>query len=173
MCKNVTSVPGQPLLIADPRGNTLSQGDWTWVRTSVFLKWTNCHDSTVTTVTLVVFSAPLKLRERFSRLWDPDLGHILTDPFSLFAICLDELWLQAQGIYDTVRRVFGDMERVRQQIQSYLQEKVIEKPRIPSTLRCKQIMLAGIMTSLVSTTLQNTSFSSKRVPRLVYPWQNA
>ena len=112
MCKNVTEVPGQPLQIADPRNDTLSQGDWTWVRTSVFLKWTDYHDSSLSSVTLLIFSSPLRLRERFERLWSADLEHVLADPFSLFAICLDELWMQAQGTCDIVRRIFGDMERV-------------------------------------------------------------
>ena len=37
---------------------------------------------------------------------------VLVDPFSLFVICFDELWLQAQQIVDKVADVFGTMERV-------------------------------------------------------------
>lgn len=35
------------------------------------------------------------------------------DPFSLYVIILDELWLQAESIANDVRTVFGFMERVR------------------------------------------------------------
>lgn len=37
----------------------------------------------------------------------------LVDPFSLYVIVLDELWLQAESIVNGVREVFGLMERVR------------------------------------------------------------
>lgn len=114
LCKNVTiySIPGQPSRIADPRGNVLSQGDWTWIRTSVFLRWSDCRDADKATVTLIIFSASLEMRERCTRLWASDLARVLVDPFSLFVICLDELWLQAQGIVNNVRDEFSKLERV-------------------------------------------------------------
>lgn len=37
----------------------------------------------------------------------------LVDPFSLYVIVLDELWLQAESMMNRVREVFGFMERVR------------------------------------------------------------
>ncbi|KAL8830795.1 MAG: hypothetical protein Q9191_001225 [Dirinaria sp. TL-2023a] len=88
----------------------LSQGDWTWFRTSVFLRWTNADDFTSTTVTLIIFSAPPELRERFEGLWSTDLTHVLRDPFSLLIICFDQLWRQAQGVYNNVRETFGVVE---------------------------------------------------------------
>ena len=44
------------------------------------------------------------------------MAEILVDPFSLFVICLDELWMQSQDIVDTTRREFGDMELVCQNL---------------------------------------------------------
>lgn len=113
LCKNVTvhSVPGQPSRIADPRGTELSQGDWTWIRTSVFMRWSNCVDKDRATVNLVIFSASLELRDRIQRLWNSDISNALVDPFSLFVICLDELWMQAMGIVRIVGDEFSNMER--------------------------------------------------------------
>ena len=109
----VYSVLGQPSKIADPRGNVLSQGDWTWIRTSVFMRWSNFHDKHKASVNLVIFSASPELRDRLQRLWDTDmLSEVLVDPFSLLVICMDELWLQAQGIVKIVREQFSKMERV-------------------------------------------------------------
>lgn len=99
--------------ISDPRGTVLSQGDWTWLRTSVFLRWSSCNDKAKACVTLLVFSASPELIERCQRMWDQDPSSILIDPFSLFAVCSDELWHQAQGVVDSVLKVFGGMERVR------------------------------------------------------------
>ena len=114
LCKNVTvdNRRGHTSRVADPRGTGLSQGDWTWIRTSVFMRWSHCHDSDKAFVNLVVFSASPELRERCRRLWDTDLFGVLVDPFSLFVICLDELWLQAQGIVKITGDVFSKMERV-------------------------------------------------------------
>ena len=110
----VYSVPGQPSRIADPRGEVLSQGDWTWIRTSVFMRWSDCHDKSKASVTLVIFSASPELRDRCQRLWNTELSGLLVDPFSLFVICLDELWLQSQGIVKIVGDEFSKMERVSQ-----------------------------------------------------------
>ncbi|KAI4192861.1 MAG: hypothetical protein LQ346_004127, partial [Caloplaca aetnensis] len=51
------------------------------------------------------------MRDRFKRLWKTDLSKVPVDPFSLFVICLDELWLQAQGTVRAVSDVFNAMER--------------------------------------------------------------
>lgn len=98
--------------IADPRGDVLSQGDWTWIRTSVFMRWSNCHDRDRASVALVIFSASPEMRDRLERLWTVEVSEVLVDPWSLFVICLDELWLQAQSIVANVQHVFGQMERV-------------------------------------------------------------
>ena len=111
----VDRASGQVAKIADPRGTVLSQGDWTWVRTSVFMRWSDCQDRDKASVSLVIFSPPPKLRDRCELLWQTDLSVILEDPFSFFVICLDELWLQSQEIVSNVGDVFGVMERVSQQ----------------------------------------------------------
>ena len=111
----VRSVHGQPSRIVDPRdprGTGLSQGDWTWIRTSVFMRWSNCHDKDKAAVNLIIFSASPELRDRCQRLWNGDLSGVLVDPFSLFVVCLDELWLQALGIVKLVGDEFSKMERV-------------------------------------------------------------
>lgn len=76
------------------------------------MRWSDCQDKNSASVTLVIFSASLELRNRLERLWDNDLSEVLVDPFSLFVICLDELWLQAQGIVRMVGAEFNRMERV-------------------------------------------------------------
>lgn len=109
----VTREADQPLKIADLRGgNKLSQGDWTWIRSSIFLKWSNCHDKDNAFVVLVIFSASQELKDRFRVMWELELSGVLVDPFSLVVICLDQMWLQAQGIVSNVGSVFGEMERV-------------------------------------------------------------
>jgi hypothetical protein len=104
--------PGHSLRIADPRKDVLSQGDWTWIRTSVFMRWSNCHDRDRASLALVIFSASPELRDRLERLWTAEISEVLVDPWSLFVICLDEFWLQAQSIVANVQHVFGQMERV-------------------------------------------------------------
>ena len=61
---------------------------------------------------LVVFSASPELRDRCQRLWDTELSGVLVDPFSLFVICFDELWLQALDVVKIVGDEFSKMERV-------------------------------------------------------------
>ena len=117
LCKNVTAnVVSQPSGCADPRKTVISQSDWTWIRTSAFLRWSNCQDKENASAVLVLFSATKKLRDRFQRAWNGDLAEILIDPFSLFAICLDELWMQSQDIVDIARKEFGEMELVCQSV---------------------------------------------------------
>ena len=100
--------------IADPRGTQYSQGDWLWIRSSFFLKWNTCDNRDLATATLIVFSASPELRARFQRLiLNPEWTVALVDPFSLYVIVLDELWLQADGIVNKVLKVFNGMETVR------------------------------------------------------------
>ena len=108
----VHSALGQPPTIADPRGTKLSHGDWTWIRTSVFMSWSDCHDRDKASVVLVIFSASPELRDRLRRLWKSDLSTVIKDPFSLFVVCMDEFWLQAMGIVKIVGDLFSKMERV-------------------------------------------------------------
>ena len=76
------------------------------------MRWSDCYDKNESSVTLIIFSASPELRDRFQRLWGTELSGILRDPFCLFVICLDELWLQAQGIVKIVGDHFSKMERV-------------------------------------------------------------
>ena len=76
------------------------------------MRWSDCHDKDKASAVLVLFSATEKLRDRFQRAWNADLAEILVDPFSLFVVCLDELWMHSQDIVDTARKEFGDMELV-------------------------------------------------------------
>ena len=98
--------------IADPRGTTLSQGDWTWIRTGYWLRWGN-PKSDDATATLIVFSAPTQLQNRLESLsTHSGWKEVLIDPFSLFVIILDELFLQAHGIVNKVIRVLEPIEGV-------------------------------------------------------------
>lgn len=114
LCKHLTvnNVVGKPPQIGHPGSAELSHGDWTWIRTRVFMRWSGRHDKDRSSVAMVIFSASPELRDRCQRLQEVDRNQILEDPFSLFAICLDELWLQAQGTVYVIQRVFGEMERV-------------------------------------------------------------
>lgn len=49
----------------------------------------------------------------------------LVDPFSLYVIVLDELWLQAESIANGVRHVFGFMERVS--VVTFLYSLILQK----------------------------------------------
>lgn len=125
LCKNVTisQLENEAARIADPRGTALSQGDWTWLRTSVFLRWTSCKDVAKACVTLIVFSAPFELIDRCQRLWDQNPESILVDPFSLFAICADEMFLQSQGVLSSLQSVFGGVERTALDLASTSEAK--------------------------------------------------
>ena len=81
--------------------------------------WTDYEDKEKASVILILFSASPQLKNRCQRLWEGDLSQVLLDSFSLFVICLDELWLQAQDIVDTARQKFGDMELVSVLEQSF------------------------------------------------------
>lgn len=78
------------------------------------MRWSNCHDNSRASVILVIFSASPEMRDRCQRLWNTELSGVLVDPFGLFVICLDELWLQSQGIVKVVGDEFSKMERVSQ-----------------------------------------------------------
>ena len=106
LCKSIRSddFGDQQSRWNEPTGNVRSHGDWTWLRTSVFMRWVDYHDWDKARVAIVIFSAPPRLKDRCKRIWTTEPANILTDPFSLFVICLDELWLQSQGIV----RIIGD-----------------------------------------------------------------
>ncbi|MCJ1270366.1 hypothetical protein MMC22_010262 [Lobaria immixta] len=106
------SPPGEAPYIEDMRGTELSHGDWTWIRSGFYLRWIDFNDFKKAAVTLIVFSASPQLRKRFERLHsNSDWEVTLVDPFSLYIIVLDELWLQAESMMNRVSGVFGSMER--------------------------------------------------------------
>ena len=76
------------------------------------MRWSDCYDWDKSSVTLIIFSAPPELRDRYQRLWNNNLLDVLTDPFGLFVVCLDELWLQANRVIRVVGDEFSRMERV-------------------------------------------------------------
>ena len=78
------------------------------------MSWKHRHDEDKACVTLVIFSAPPRLRDRYKRIWDVEPTKILQDPFGLLVVCLDELWLQSQSIVKTIGDEFSRMERVSQ-----------------------------------------------------------
>ena len=105
---------GQPPRVGALHEAGLSHGDWTWIRSGFYLRWSNCNDPLMSAATLIVFSANPGLRARFEQLTsNSEWTSVLIDPFSLYVIVLDELWLQAEGIVRDVSDVFGLMERVR------------------------------------------------------------
>lgn len=114
--------------IGDPRGTQYSHGDWSWIRSSFFLKWNDCDDRNIATATLIVFSASPELCARFERLClNPEWTVALVDPFSLYVIVLDELWLQADGIMKKVAEVFNGIETVRTYNSSHTHSALLFK----------------------------------------------
>ena len=158
LCKHVNiSGPGGPSPgIADSRGTELSQGDWTWIRNSVFMRWDNSDNKDTASVTLILFSFSSQLRNRCQRLWETDMSRVLVDPFSLFVICFDELWLQAQQIVDKVAGVFGTMERVSRFMN---QVRVFRSLMLNCRLRWTSLSPQRTETIMASTTLLASTIS--------------
>ena len=75
------------------------------------MRWSDCYNRDKSSVTLIIFSAPPELRDRYQGLWNNNLLDVFTDPFSLFVICLDELWLQANRVIKVVGDEFSEMEK--------------------------------------------------------------
>ena len=98
------------------------------------MRWSNCHDKDKASVILVIFSASPELRDRCQRLWYDGLSTVLVDPFSLFVICMDELWLQAMGIVKTVGDVFSKMERVSHSEGQHKQYGITHHLRVQTAL---------------------------------------
>jgi hypothetical protein len=119
LCKNITlrhQADGASW-IADPRQGQdvprLRQADWTWVRSGYFLRW-RAKPNSNTEVTLICFEAASDLKQRFRHLKLPEsCENALNDPWSLFVVVLDELFLQMSRTVWDVSHVFGDIEMVR------------------------------------------------------------
>ncbi|KAL9120422.1 MAG: hypothetical protein Q9187_003024, partial [Circinaria calcarea] len=85
--------------IRDPRPDkaTLSQGDWTWLRSGYFLQWRTptTTDPNDGSVVITIFSAPSSLRKSFEHLlprsnWE----QAILDPFNLLVVVLDNMFDQ-------------------------------------------------------------------------------
>ncbi|KIN06864.1 hypothetical protein OIDMADRAFT_68277, partial [Oidiodendron maius Zn] len=103
--KNPVSIPYQ-------NAKELSQADFSWLRSGFFLNLQRGPD-TKTTVTLICFGAPLEIERRFKNLTlNLARDEVLQDPFILFYIIFDELYLQLDSIAWKLGEVFGNMETV-------------------------------------------------------------
>ena len=116
LCKNITvhrEADEQPS-VYDPRtgGRQQEYADWTWIRSGYILRWAENTDRRPQ-VTFICFGASLSLEQRFRRLPSSPLCRSVTDdPYSLFAIVLDDLSLQMDNTVWGISDVFGSIELV-------------------------------------------------------------
>jgi len=94
------------------KAEELSQADFSWFRSGFFLNSQRVPGAEAT-VTLICFGAPLEIERRFKVLalnlaWEK----VLQDPFVLFYIIFDELYLQLDSVVWKLGKVFGGMEFV-------------------------------------------------------------
>jgi hypothetical protein len=119
LCKNINLGDEKevPLKIVDPRSGrkNLSNADWSWIRAGFFMKWTRVQDENPT-VTLICFGACPDLIARIKCIEEID-QRITTDPFCLFVVILDELFLEMDVMIWRVSKVFGLTERVSLALQ--------------------------------------------------------
>lgn len=116
-----------------PNTHALRQADYSWLRSAYFLKClpessqsqtedsespSNTSSATLglpnRNVTLLCFGAPTSLQAKFERLlrpwhWEDALG----DPFVLFQLVVDELFLQLDQTAWDLSAAFGNLEHVR------------------------------------------------------------
>ena len=116
LCKNINVEENGKYhhRIVDPRQDQrkLSFADWSWIRAGFFLKWSNFRER-APSVTLICFGESKRLRKRLEGIKWNELGaQALKDPYSLFVIILDELFLQMDGLGWGLNSVLGEMERV-------------------------------------------------------------
>ncbi|KAJ5760679.1 hypothetical protein N7520_007835 [Penicillium odoratum] len=114
LCKNVTVAHDfhGKAAISDPRPGAmrLEHGDSTWIRSGYFIRWklNLNHDPEVT---LLCFGASHCLKERLQQIPTSSIPNSLAlDPYSLFAIILEELSLQMDNTVWDVMDVFRDIE---------------------------------------------------------------
>jgi hypothetical protein len=96
-----------------------SQADYSWIRAGFFLK-SEILDATSpqvqsqdSMVTLICFGASQELVQRLSKLSrNPAWKEAIEDPYVLYTIILDELYLQLDGMAWRLNEVFGSMEKV-------------------------------------------------------------
>jgi hypothetical protein len=100
-----------------PASANHSQSDYSWVRAGFVLRSPLKHASTNATpacVTLICFGASTALEKRFERLaLHPLWRETTSEPCNLFAIILDELFLQMDDLTWRLGNVFSSIEAVR------------------------------------------------------------
>ena len=117
LCKNINlkvDENGNPF-IQDPRGTRQNQGDWTWLRSSYFLRWDKPFAPTLSDskVTLIVFSPTHQLRMHLQELSSrPDWRQGLMDPFSLLVIVAENIFLDTSMTISKLLKVLSFTERV-------------------------------------------------------------
>ena len=92
-----------------------SQSNQAWLRSGFFLKQHKVLAShkSPSPVTLIIFSASSRLQRVFASLTGHEAWEdVLEDPFSLFSIILEELFLEVDDALSKVRKVLGVVERV-------------------------------------------------------------
>jgi len=112
--------------------NQHSQADHSWIRSAFLMKheplgntatrFGNSRSSSSSSrtfvhpnrcVTLICFEPPPNLESRFDQMaTQAVLDQVLEDPYALFDIVLDELYLQMDGIAWDLSKVFGEIEWV-------------------------------------------------------------
>lgn len=104
----------------------LSQADFSWHRSAFFLRTETTEppstspsssestlSSSVSSVTLICFEAPERLKQRFEGLTKGNAWEIaLQDPYMLYDIILSELYMQTDTSAWNLAAVFGGIEKV-------------------------------------------------------------
>ncbi|GJP90844.1 uncharacterized protein AlacWU_03743 [Aspergillus niger] len=98
LCKNITVTHDAHgnAQISDPRPGApqMQHGDSTWIRSGYFLRWA-VSSNRGPEVTLLCFEASKSLKERLKDISPSSIPtNVVRDPYSLFAIILEELSLQ-------------------------------------------------------------------------------
>ncbi|KAH6666426.1 hypothetical protein B0J14DRAFT_202661 [Halenospora varia] len=91
----------------------LSQTSWSWNRAGYFLRWATPRNNKTSPVTLICFSGPKALTLRLKDLAGEPTWHwqkVLTKPYDLFVMVLDELFGQMNAQVQNVSDVFRGIE---------------------------------------------------------------
>lgn len=92
-----------------PLSTPQSQSDLSWNKAGFFLQQSRPNGP----VTLICFGPGKPLVRRFQRLASHAKWHdAVVDPYSLFVVVLNELFLQMDGLVWELSSVFGAMEYV-------------------------------------------------------------
>lgn len=116
LCKNITVTHDAhgKARISDPRPGApqMQHGDSTWIRLGYFLRWAVSWTRDPE-VTLLCFGASISLKGRLQDIPPSSIPtNVVRDPYSLFAIILEELSLQMDNTVWDVMDVFRHIELV-------------------------------------------------------------